>query len=273
MDIIPKIVFTFWEGIQFTYLHALTIISFQKYNPEFKIIIYISNIENSKLINWDTGEQNKNYFNLYDINELKKIPNVYFIEVNVNMILNYNGELSCVWKSDIIRLLKLYEHGGMYIDFDILFIKKIPDCLFKNNKIMFNKYSNVINNAIIISKKENYILKIIIDEIFKKLQNNDVKKEYMQFGPSLITSVINNLNLENDVFYIPNEMTCPYIWNEMNTLFFTNTDKTTENTFCIHWYNGSIDSIKYCEGFDMKNIDKTRCIFEKILSELNINEI
>jgi hypothetical protein len=72
------------------------------------------------------------------------------------------------------------------------------------------------------------------------------------------------------VYYIPNEMTCPYLSDEMNKLFFTNINQTTENTFALHWYNGNIDSRNYCSNFDINTINKERCIFEKILFESNI---
>jgi len=264
----PKIAFSFWEGSQFTYLHALTVITFQKFNPDFKIKIYVSRVENSDLIKWSTGEHSKQYSNLYDINLLKNIPNVELIDIDVNKELNYDGVLSCVWKSDIIRLMKLHEHGGMYIDLDILFIKKIPDSLFEIDKLMFNTYYGVINNAVIISRKENYIIKKIIDVIFEMLKTNNVKNEYMQFGPTLITNIIKNTSFEEDVYYIPNDMTCPYLCSENEKLFFSNEDQTTKDTFALHWYNGGEHSRNYCSNFDINNINSDRCIFEKLLSEI-----
>ena len=270
MTIIPKIAFTFWEGSQFTYLHALTIISFQKYNPDFKIVIYISTIEQSHLITWDTNEHSMKYQNLYDIQQLKCIPNVELIEIDVNKMIGYNGALSCVWKSDIIRLLMLYEHGGMYIDFDILFINKVPEYLFQTKKLMFNTYSGVINNAVIISKKENYIIKKIIAIILENLRTNNINTQYMQFGPTLITQIIKDNICENDVYYIPNDMTCPYLPDEMKKLFYTNINQITTRTFAIHWYNGDEYSRNYCSKFDIDNINKTRCVFEKLLCNINI---
>lgn len=270
MSIIPKIAFTFWEGPQFTHLHAFTIISFQKYNPDFKIIIYTSTVDNSHLIKWNSGEHEKQYHNLYDIQQLKNIPNVELIEVDVNNMTGYTGSLSCVWKSDILRLFKLYEHGGVYIDFDMLFINKIPEHLFEIDKLMVNTYCGVINNAIIISKKEHYILKHIIAIILENLRTNNISNEYMQFGPTLITRMIKGNVCENDVYYIPNDMTCPYLFDEMNKLFFTNIDQTTERTFAIHWYNGDEDSRNYCSKFNIDNINKTRCVFERLLCNINI---
>ena len=148
----------------------------------------------------------------------------------------------------------LYEHGGMYIDFDILFINKVPDYLFQTKKLMFNTYSGVINNAVIISEKENYIIKRIIEIILENLRTNNINNKYMQFGPTLITRIIKNNICENDVYYIPNDMTCPYLPHEMKKLFYTNTDQTTEHTFAIHWYNGDQISRSYCSNFNISNI-------------------
>jgi hypothetical protein len=137
---------------------------------------------------------------------------------------------------------------------------------------MFNTYQGVINNAVIIASPNNYILKILINEILKIISSNNVKDEYMQFGPNLITKIIkNNNSLTNDVYYIPNDMTCPYLWNECDKLFLTNIDKTTKNTFCIHWYNGASISRDYCSNFNIKNINKNNCVFEKKILECEID--
>ena len=52
---IPKIVFTYWEGDQLSELHYLTIYSLHKYNPELDIIIYTD--ENPKNILIESGNE------------------------------------------------------------------------------------------------------------------------------------------------------------------------------------------------------------------------
>jgi mannosyltransferase OCH1-like enzyme len=269
---IPKIAFSFWEGNQFTYLHYLTIASFSKYNPDFKIIIYTTNTINNVLVLWNTGEQSKRYENLYDINKLKDIPNVSFHYIDINHELQYSGVLSNVWKSDIIRIMKLYDHGGIYIDFDTLFIKKIDERLLNIDKdIAFNTYYGIINNAFIVSKPRNNTIKYILDNISNKLKAGDVSLTYMQFGPTLITQLIKNTSYESNIYYIPNEMTCPYLCDQMNLLFNSNVDLIKEDTFCIHWYNGDTHSRNYCSTFDVNNIKKDDCIFNKLLIDLLSN--
>jgi hypothetical protein len=263
---IPKLAFAFWEGKQFTYLHALTVISFQKYNPDYKIIIYLSKQIDCDLVQWNTGEQSLVYTNLYDIYELKKINNVDIIEIDVK-IQDYDKPLSSVWKSDIIRLAKLYEHGGIYIDFDMLFIGKIPDYLLNNDKFMLNRYMGTYSNGYMMSMKENKILKLCLDDIYFKLQNNMVYASYMQFGPNLLnTFITNEYKLEDEVYLIPIEYNIPYLPTEIDLLYSSPIiDKTTANTFAIHWYNGNQNSRKYCNNLNILNINPSSCIFEKKL--------
>lgn len=265
---IPKIAFSFWEGPQFTYLHYLTIATFSKHNPDFIIYIYQS-FEDSSLVKWNTLEHSLTYkTNLYDIHKLKDIPNLQFIYVDFAKETGYHKPMSSVWKSDIIRILKLYEHGGFYIDFDTLFINKIDPSLFIIDKdIGFNTYVSVINNAFIVAKPHAPITKIILDHILYKLQSETVSNEYQQFGPTLITQLIINTPLQKLVYFIPNEMTCPYLWNEMNNLFYSNSIQYTNKTFCIHWYNGSKESRSYCSTFSIDHIDKYKNNFEKLLIE------
>jgi hypothetical protein len=49
---IPKIVFTYWEGDQLSELHYLTIYSLHKYNPELDIIIYTDENPKNILREW-----------------------------------------------------------------------------------------------------------------------------------------------------------------------------------------------------------------------------
>lgn len=261
---IPKVAFTFWEGKQFTYLHALTVISFHKYNPEYKIIIYLSNNVDCDLVQWNTEEQSLQYTNLYNIYELQKINNIEIVDTPVK-IQGYDGPLSSIWKSDIIRLVKLYEHGGIYIDFDMLFIGKIPYQLLNNDKLMLNYYVGSYSNGFMISKKENKIIKICLEDILFKLQNNIIYTEYMQFGPNLLNRIINDNKLNDEIHLIPIEYNIPYLPTEIGLLYSSSIDKTTDDTFVIHWYNGSKLSRQYCNNLNILNINPSSCIFEKKL--------
>ncbi len=268
MEPVPKIAFSFWEGTQFTYMHYLTMLSFSKFNPDFRIIIYTTNKSENKVLNWSSHEQKLQYTNFYDFNKLKDIPNLEIQPLDINAEIGYDQEISSVWKSDIIRVKKLMEHGGFYIDFDTLFIKKIDEALIHlPNDIGLNYYHGVFNNAFIVSRPNGIVITKIYEEMIRRLRSNFLNNNYMFFGSTLITPLImNNIILKRIVFFIPNEMTCPYLFNEMDKLFYTNINKITDNTFCIHWYNGDVLSRKYCSNFIYgKEINENKCIFEKLL--------
>jgi hypothetical protein len=264
---IPKIAFSFWEGDQFTHLHYLTFQTFAKYNPDFTIIIYTSTKSNCDLVKWSSGEQSRQLTNIYDIHNLKKIPNLELKHIDVEGEINYNKPLSSVWKSDIIRIMKLYEHGGFYIDFDTLFIGKIPESLFTfSQDLGVNTYENVINNAFLVARPKSPLVHIILQNILEILHSDSVKQTYQQFGPELITRLCINTHLQQNLYFIPNVMTCPYIWNEMDKLFQSNIRQDTDETFCLHWYNGGAIPREYCSKFMIDAIDKDRNRFEYLLS-------
>jgi len=263
---IPKIAFSFWEGKQFTYLHYLTFFTFSKFNPDYDIIIYQTQAEDSPLVRWNTMEQNTILSNTYDIYRLKELPRVQFVEVDIKKEIGYEGPLSSVWKSDIIRILKLYEHGGIYIDFDTLFIGSIPESLLTiHQTIGFNMYNQCINNAFMIAQPKSTIAECILNEIRGRLHSRQVTEEYQQFGPALITRLIMNTPLQQQVYFIPNQMTCPYIWNQMDILFHTTIPHHTHETFCIHWYNGGPISRAYCASFSMEQVHSEHNNFEWLL--------
>ena len=203
MSKIPKIIFSFWEGNQFTQLHALTMYSCALYNPDFKIIIYTTD-DIVFEIQYGSNEHNFKYTNIYNINLLKNIPNLEFVNVNIHSEINFQGKLSPVWKSDIIRIFKLYEHGGIYIDFDILFINKIPEYLLNiKEDCGFNKYDNTVNNAFILSTKNCNFINKVKDEILLKFKSNNINYGAL-YGKgisytNILDESLHDNNLDNNI--------------------------------------------------------------------------
>lgn len=264
---VPKIAFSFWEGEQFTYLHYLTFHTFSIHNPDYIIKIYTSTKTTSELVKWNTGEHSKLLTNTCDFYNLATIPNLEIIHITIEKELNYHLPLSSVWKSDIVRIIKLYEHGGVYIDFDTLFINKIDESLLSMQyDLGCNTYGDIINNAFLIARPRSPIVKVILDAILSKLRKNTISNDYHQFGPYLITDLLLHTSLKNNIYFIPNDMTCPYLWNEMDKLFYSSIVQYTDKTFCIHWYNGGPTSREFCSSFSIDSLDKTRNNFEFLLS-------
>ena len=275
--LIPKIFFTYWEGEQLSYLHYFTIYSLVKLNPNMEVIIYTSKIESTKLKQWDGNEHSVDIVidKYITMNKILEISNKIKLEmIDFEKEYNIDNNISCIYKADFTRIAKLYEHGGMWFDFDILFIKPVPNYIFEkeftHNLIYFrygNIYGNTIPTGLIFSSPKNEIITLLYNNACNKIKNLD--NNYQQIGPTLWNDVFNkNQNKTTGCLCGFNKMVYPYMWNDIYNIFYSLNDKTTEETFGIHWYNGDNLTKKYINEFDINNINPNKNIFEKYLFKI-----
>ena len=86
----------------------------------------------------------------------------------------YNEFRYDIQRADFIRYIILYEYGGIYIDCDVIFLKNyIPYDIFDREYFFVKTYLGVIYNAIIGSKKNNNIFKLILNEIEMSIHKQD----------------------------------------------------------------------------------------------------
>lgn len=275
LDLIPKIFFTYWEGNTLTKLHYYTIKSLLKYNPEINIIIYTSKITSDKLIQWNSREHRidfeLNYKNIC-LDDLINIDNqkIKLLEIDFENEYNINNNISCVYKADFTRIAKLYEHGGMWFDMDILFINKIPDYFFQNNiDIYYYYYLFTIPTGLLFSTPKNKLISIIYERaynIIKNIQDGDINLTYQKLGPDLWNHCFCEYkNLIDNVFCVDKNTTYAYDCNNILDFFNSNKEVINNNSFCIHWYNGDPEVKKIVNNFDINSINPENSVFERVI--------
>ena len=253
---IPKIIHLYWgRNNPLTFLQYLTVVSFYEYHPDWKIKIYYP-IVISNHISWKNVEQKTKIISKDYFDELSKIsPLVEMIEVDFNKI-GFNNSYSEVIKSDFFRYYILYEEGGIWSDFDIVYIKSLYDIDY--DKFVFCGDSKNINFAIsYFSYKGNsphysigFIASAPKNTIFKALKEasiTDVDTSYYQsIGYVIIKKILGNTPSEiknkfSDVntLILPAIFYLPYHYSEIPLIYNTKKIKITSNTVGLHWYNGS----------------------------------
>ena len=266
---IPKIFFTYWEGNQLSKLHYYTILSFLKLNPSYSIIIYTSEIISNKFVVWNAAPHAIEINNVITLDEILNIDKERIKLININFENEYNisSNLSIVYKADFIRIAKLYEHGGLWFDFDIFFIKPIPDFLFESDiDIYYFKYYNTIPTGLLLSSPKNKILKTLFETSLQKVRNEN-SNEYQFIGPDLWNNIFNNnQDLLNSSVCLETEIIYPYTFVNYSNFYYNN-DKNfiKDNTIGIHWFNGGLYTKNYINNFNENNINPENSIFEKYL--------
>ena len=128
--------------------------------------------------------------------------------------------------ADYLRIKILYENGGIYIDTDVQSIKPIND-LLDNNLILGYEMGNNINTGLIGATKHNKVIKNVLDFYKNEIMNI---KEYTI--PTIMGIVMKRMKEEIKIF--PRDYFSPY-----NYIGNFSDDCITNNTYCIHWYEGN----------------------------------
>ena len=142
--------------------------------------------------------------------------------------------------SDVIRLQKLYEYGGIYLDIDVELIKPIDELL--NQKCFMGfEANNAINPGIICGTepRNEDILNILNqyekmkfiekDGSFNKLTICETVTPYF-IKKGLVPN--NTKQVIDGATFYPMEYFCPID-------YITGKKKKTKNTYSIHWYFAS----------------------------------
>jgi hypothetical protein len=264
---IPSILFTYWEGKQLSYLHYLTIYSLYKLNPNRLIYIYTSSIESNKLIQWNSPEHTHQFKNIINFDKLQYISSsIKIIPIDFEKEYSILNSISIVYKADITRIIKLYEHGGMWFDFDILFIKPIPEYVFtKDYEFIYFSYENTIPTGLLFSTCKNKYISVLYHFIMDHKDEIENNNNYQYIGPRLWEILLPILNNQEDVLLLSTSDIYPYVWNNIRTFFNTNTNLVTENTWGIHWYNGDNEAKRAINQLNKDNIQPNKNVMEKYI--------
>jgi hypothetical protein len=267
---LPTIAFTFWEGKEFSYLHLLTVQSLAHYNPDLTIIIYSSEVETDIHSTWTTNEHGVSITNnLSDISLLRTIKNVQFVKVNMDMYFPGLSNMSCIHKSDVLRIMKLKEHGGIWFDFDILFFRPITPSLLRlrRHDIGIFKYEEHIAIGFIFSHPNNPIFDYLIAAIAQLLGKNSAS-EYQSLGSRLWDRLLTLPIIQSHIQLLPNDICYSYTAIQVHSLYYSNKDITSQDTIGIHWYNGSIHSKNYINQANFENLLLGRCVMDKYVHQV-----
>lgn len=254
---LPKILHLYWGKNQpLSYFRYLTVISFVKYNPEWTVKLWTPSKVSSVASTWATGEQSVGY-NGYDyMNELKD----YIHEIDMSTI-GIPDNIPEVHKSDLLRWYLLAYYGGIWSDFDILYIAPMPHDVIETwdgpglcyYELPFNNIPNHKFHAIGFLASAGISGKQFFFELFKLGISKIPQVDYQAFGAPLIEK--EHLPAweasGHPFFFIDKNMVYPYTDGHR---YFTTNELHIQNSIGLHWYGGHPEIGKHVSSITMDNI-------------------
>lgn len=268
---IPKILFTYWEGDQLSELHYFTIWSLHKCNPDIDIIIYTDLYPTNILKQWNTNEHSVFINKKVTLNDIVHINTnkIKLNKIDFKKSYNINNNISVIYKADFTRIAKLWEHGGVWFDMDIFFTKPIPEFIFTNSIEMYLfTYSETIPTGFIACVPNCELIKRLYIESINIIKNHNNLNNYQSLGPNLWIKEYNQCSKKN-IEILDNNYIYPFLWNNIDKLFTnTNESEISNINFGIHWYNGGVSTKHFINNFNKNDINPNRTLFEKIITKI-----
>ena len=267
MNLIPKELHLYWDGSPMSMLQTFTVTSFHKYNPDWKINIYVPSEQYNGAMRFNFIPDYTGPDNFYLIEALDYVN---IVTVNLNDY-GIQKDLHGILRSDILRYHILYDVGGVWSDFDVLWLK--PMSHFNNIEYYGNTPIEDVNAVVsfIYGTYGGHSIGILIhrqyDPYVKSLieATKHVRSPYSHeiFGGSMLNKcypTLDSLKVFDNVVGAKFETYYPYnIHPPKSTIqkLYRGTDLSyinKNNVICLHWYNGHRLSKDYINnnGFNRK---------------------
>jgi hypothetical protein len=262
---IPQRLYLFWDGSPMSWLQMLTVMSFHKYNPTWKIYVYEPNVSYRQLARntYIPDYTGKDWYP-----KLRELEYVKFVSFNLSEF-GIKPDAHGIQCSDQWRARMLYNNGGMYSDFDVLWLKPMTE--FVNIEcngdprdfdmlVSLSQYTKGYHsNSNLIAEQGSKLLKNIIE------RQKEVKPPYAHQAYYL--DIINRTypTLESIRKVYPRVMAVQYktffpyglydlkrLYNktDLTPILEKNTYVIDRDVMAIHWYNGAKESKDYVNKED-----------------------
>lgn len=274
MNNIPKIFYLFWDMSKISLLQTFTLYTFHNLNPDWRVIVYLFK-QNYKQLGINTFVPHytgKDYWHLIEAMDF-----VEFIEIDLE---EYNLDLSThgILISDRLRMQKLYEHGGVYSDFDVLWLRPMTEfvnieCMGDTNDFEctasmhdYTKGFHSVSNFV--AEANSTYVRSILDAQAKELPPFG----HQSFGSVLFNrlypSAIDLILAYQRILILKYETFFPYDVEHLTPLYREDdiTRLASKNVMAVHWFNGHKLSKEYING------DKygSPCSMSSLLKKLDL---
>jgi hypothetical protein len=252
----PKLLHLYWDGSPFSFLNYLTVLSFNKHNKAWKIVVHTP-ANKTKLKSWKEDLNKIEYTGKCYFEKLNDISNVVVNKVHFTEI-GFDSAASEIIKSDYFRYYILQKHGGMWSDFDIIYTGCVEEKINYGEDIVLFKASLSLNHkkwdcfpvGMFLATPNNDFFKYIMK---LALESYDPTK-YESIGATLFAnefivntkhSIHKHPHYNNTVKVLDKDYYLPISWYELDKLYVDKDIVLPQKNVGVHWFNGANVSKKF----------------------------
>lgn len=226
-ELIPKIIHLIYlKGIEFSDFHYGCVKSMIKYMPDYKIVIY---------------------------NDIEPVDNKYWNDLKKNMTIEYikppeefdEYPLKFIqYKADVIRLEKLYEHGGVYLDLDMLIVKNFESIINSGKDFYISEEGfkgNGLINSFIASKPKNGFIKKWLEE-FKIGLRMDNWAYHIRDSNKMLLDKKKHYLIKYNMEILESKHFFPFKWME-NDKFVNIEENLNDDVYGVHLFETILHNI------------------------------
>lgn len=280
---IPKRIFFYWSGNNLSWMRYMTLYSFRKYNPDWEVILYLSNNNNNRKT-WNSVEE-QDFINYTGVNYLDrvkelnvKIENVEFPQESNSLLVN----ISPVHESDLFRYYQLHKSGGFYCDMDVLFFRSI-DNFYEDIKDNYDTIVYQCPEYMAIGFLGSSIGNQFYGDLFNYGLHYFNTNDYQSLGVDLIykmfggnryeANVLNKMKVKYNtlkIYSIPTELIYYFDWTKINYNFTNNVyvNKFPKESVGYHWFGGSKISQNHNDVMNENNFKEFTTTFSAIAKKV-----
>lgn len=202
---IPQTCFFYWGNGRMPFVNFLSIASFKKHHPDWKIVFIRPKDNNLTKKTWTSREQaaeiidGKDYD--YAIKASEFADEVW--DFDFREILEDTAHHD-VQKADRLRVFLMYKYGGMWSDTDVLYLKSVNNINLKNTSLSMSQAPQALDAVLcyyqygftevdwpfystgaLFASPKNQIFKDLNEASLKYLE----KKHYQSGGPALFSTL------------------------------------------------------------------------------------
>lgn len=257
----PRILHMFWYG-RMPLLNFLTVVSFRHHHPCWRIKIYTGTACRTEM-KWSTHEHDDRF--VTDIDYFPKLSDYGVEIVSIDEWIETEGLVDhhFIHQSDMLRIYQLWKEGGVWSDFDILYIKSIEDVIRgERDVLIFTPYYFPV--GFLVCQPDSSLFRQIF-EYQKTLhpQHNN----YQMYGVVCMGQFLSeHKELLQDIDLMPREVYLPADWRQLDLLFRKKITRFPSITVGIHWFNGSKMAQEYMKQLCLEQFD-AHCTMDHLIQQ------